>query len=280
MDVPNEIWIKIMNYLPTDEICHKFGLVSKQFHSFTSSVRHLHCKIVDLKISDTVLKIVKNSRTIIALNFDFVNDSYRDNTFANTFINQALHSCQKLKVLRIHAIYGRFEIKMEAIEILQKFGAQFEHLEFAHITMKPEVLIEVSKLKYLKSLGLRGVKTILPNGDILQTFHSDTLTDIVQNLIKSATQLEAIDFEFQSRSPELTKIYNRLIEAKKDILKKVGATNYSRHGSCPRSYRNQCNSFETINECKNIEELCGKLHPHEFQHIQSKLKKTFYGKIE
>ena len=276
VDVPNEIWTKIMNHLSTNEIFHNFGLVSKRFLGLTSGMKHFHSKIIDENMSDTILKIVKNSRAIIALSFDFVNDSYHENEFAETFINEALNSCQKLKVLRIE---GNLEIKIKVIEILQKFGAQFEHLEFENITLKTEVLIEVSKLKYLKSLGFRGVKTISPNGNIFRYIDSHTLTDVVQNLITFATQLEAIDFKFQSRSPELTKIYNRLIEAKKDILKKVGATNYSRHGSCPRSYRTQCNSFETINECKNLEELCGKLHPHEFQHIQSKLKKLFMVRL-
>ena len=278
LDVPNEIWTKIMNHLSTNEIFHNFGLVSKRFLGLTSGMKHFHSKIIDENMSDTILKIVKNSRAIIALSFDFVNDSYHENEFAETFINEALNSCQKLKVLRIE---GNLEIKIKVIEILQKFGAQFEHLEFENITLKTEVLIEVSKLKYLKSLGLRGVKIMLPNGDIFRYIRFDTLTDIVQNLITFATQLEAIDFKFSSCYSNITKLYNQLIYEKKDTLKKVGVTNTVRIRSlCKRTSGNECDdSLEAINLCKNLEELSGYLHPHECQNMQSKLKRLFTVKV-
>ena len=107
------------------------------------------------------------------------------------------------------------------------------------------------------------------------------MTDIVQNLITFATQLEAIDFKFSSCYSNITKLYNQLIYKKKDTLKKVGITNTVRIRSlCKRTSGNKCDdSLEAINLCKNLEELSGYLHPHEFQNIQSKLKRLFTVKV-
>ena len=54
LDVPNEIWTKIMNYLPTNNIFKNFGLVCKRFHGLTSGVKYLQCKITHLNMMHTV----------------------------------------------------------------------------------------------------------------------------------------------------------------------------------------------------------------------------------
>ena len=98
MDVPNELWTKVMNYLPTHEIFKNFRLVCKRFDSLTSGIKYLNGKITDAKMSDIVLKIVKNSRTIIALDFEIVKNWHK---FEKNFINEAINSCQRLKSLKI-----------------------------------------------------------------------------------------------------------------------------------------------------------------------------------
>ena len=279
VDVPNEIWTKIMNYLPTNSIFNNFGLVCKRFHGLTSGVKYYQCKITHLNMMHTVLKIVKNSKAIIKLDFEIVKNWYSesDNKFAETFINESLNLCQNLKSLRI---YGNFEIKMNMIEILQKFGPQFQHLAFENNGIVAQVLIELCKLKYLKSLAMN-VCPIIPNGPTYPAIYYNTLTQTVQNLITFATELESIDLKFENHcvlNPHITKIYNQLIYEKKDLLKKVGLTNTARIYTSCTNYSpsgSKCDSFESINECKNLEELSGYLHPHEFQNIQSKLKRLF-----
>ena len=277
MDVPNEIWTKIMNYLPTNCIFKNFGLVSKKFHSLTSGIKYLHCKLIYEHMSDTVLKIVKKSRGLIALSFEVVNSWYSHNEVGKNFLLEAINSCQSLKSLKVN---GDFEIKMNMIEILQKFGPQLQHLAFENnIRFTPGVLIELSKFRYLKSLGL-SVNPIIPPGPTYQANIHSTLNQTVQNLVTFATQLESIDLKFKSFIPSITNIYNQLIYEKRDTLKKVGLTNTVKKNSlCNIPFGDHCNSFETINECKNLEELSGYLHPHEFQNIQSKLKRLFTVKI-
>ena len=47
VELPNEIWTKIMNYLPTKDIFKNFGLVSKRFHGLIGGIKYLQAKIID-----------------------------------------------------------------------------------------------------------------------------------------------------------------------------------------------------------------------------------------
>ena len=164
---------------------------------------------------------------------------------------------------------------MDVIEILKQFGTQFEHLAFENLNTTQEVLVEIGKLKFLKSLSLKSlnVKNISQSDQ-----HSEMMVGIFQNLITYATQLESIDFEFDSYDPEVTKHYDQLIMEKKDILRKIGL-NWSTRVDCGREFGPQCVSYKTINLCTNLEELSGRLHLNEFQNIKTRLKRLSTGEI-
>ena len=277
MDVPNELWTKIMNYLPTNEIFKNFGLACKRFRGLTSGIIRLHAQIPDPNLSDIVLKIVKNSRAIIALDLEILyqnwNNYFQFETVSENLIKEAINSCQKLKSLRIS---GDYNLKRDLIEILKKFGPQFEHLKFESLGTTSEVFVEIGTLAFLKSLSLRSlnVRDIPANSQ-----QRKMMVEIVQNLIKNATQLESIDFEFGSDDPEITNLYNKLINEKKHTLRKIGLTKQSRrYSNCENvNSRSHCVSFGTINQCTNLEELSGILHIHEF--LDTKLKRLLTGKI-
>ena len=229
-------------------------------------------KIFDEKMSEIVLKIVKKSRGLVALDLD-ITDQDPQKQFSESFILGVLNSCQKLKSLRIS---GDCELKMDVIEILKQFGPNLEHLAFKNVRTTKEVFIEISKLNFLKSLSLRSL--YVPSlSDDQQVKH--VMTEVVQNL-QRATKLECIDFEFHSNDPEITDLYNQLINEKKDTLKKIGLTKDSRrYSTCKNLYGLHCDSFGTVNQCSNLEELSGRLHIHEFQNLKAKLKRLLTGRI-
>ena len=269
-ELPNEIWTKVMNYLPTNDIFKNFGLVCKRFHSLTSGVKHLSGKIFDEQMGEIVLKIMKHSRGLVALDLVIKDQKYQMK-FSETFIKGALNLCQKLKSLRIS---GDCELKMDVIEILKQFGPNLEHLAFKNVRTTEETFIEISKLNFLKSLSLRSLYVENLSGNDLQI-----MTEVVQNL-QLAPKLESIDFEFHSNDPEITNLYNQLINEKKDTLKKIGLIKASRQYSiCHNLHGLHCDSFATINQCSNLEELSGKLHIHEIQNLKAKLKKLLTGRI-
>ena len=277
MDIPNEIWTKIMNYLPSNSIFKNFRLVCKRFHGLTSGIKRLHAQIIDSNLSDVVLKIVKNSRAIIAIDLEILyqslNLSYHNIQIESEhFIIEAINSCQKLRSL---SIYSNCELKLDVIEILKSFGPQLEHLAFENLTTTCEVFVEIGKLKHLKSLSLRSLRvTNVP--EIVR----EMMVGFIQNLIIHSTQLESIDFEFGSNDPEVTNLYNKLINEKKDILRKIGLRNTSKRQSNIKLFRSHCAAFETISQCTNLEELSGNLHANEIQNMQSKLKRLLTVQIQ
>ena len=50
VELPNEIWIKIMNYLPTNDILNNFGHVCRRFQGLIGDIKYLQAKIIDLNM--------------------------------------------------------------------------------------------------------------------------------------------------------------------------------------------------------------------------------------
>ena len=81
MDLPNEIWMKILTYLPTSDILKKFNLTCKRFHSLAINP----CAIKSLKLnlwnaSDSsqyqeIVKVLKRSKTLNELIHSAINFS-------------------------------------------------------------------------------------------------------------------------------------------------------------------------------------------------------------
>ena len=71
-----------------------------------------------------------------------------------------------------------------------------------------------------------------------------------------------MNFEFLSANSKVYEVFNELIYEKRETLKKVRF-----NGFWP------CESYNNLNFCKNLQELSGNHHLHEFQHTPSKLKR-------
>ena len=264
VELPNEIWIKIMNYLPTNDILNSFGHVCRRFHGLIGDMKYLQAKIINLDMFDELIAVLEESKGIIAL--DLENVSKRIGNLKDDFINHIISLCGKLKSLRVS---GNCDVNMDTISILKQFGPQFEHLCLEGIVTNEEVLIEISKMKFLKSLSLVNLK--------IQPFYQSVITfKVFQNLSINAIQLESINVVFQFSDSKVYEAFNQLIYDKRETLKKVRFANSKRvdcYGYWP------CESYNNLNLCKNLQELSGS-HVHEFQHTQSKLKRLLMtGKI-
>ena len=244
--------------MPTKDIFKNFGLVSKRFHGLIGGIKHLQAKIIDLNMIYKFIEIVKEYNRIIEL--DLENISQSDGYLKAEIITNIITLCENLKSLRVS---GKCDINMDTISILNQKGPQFEHLQLKGIGAIPEVLIEISKLKFLKSLCLVDSK-------IQPFFRGEIMYQVFQNLSKNTNQLESIDFEFQTLESKINEVFNELIYEKRETLKKVRFAN-SERANCNGFW--PCESYNNLNLCKNLQELSGNHHLHEFQHTQSKLKR-------
>ena len=62
MDLPNEIWMKILTFLPTYDILKNFNLTCKHFHSLATNpcaIKSLQLKLKNAKDSSKYQEIVK-----------------------------------------------------------------------------------------------------------------------------------------------------------------------------------------------------------------------------
>ena len=65
VEMPNEIWTKIMNYLPTKEIFQNFGLVSKRFQSLLGGIKYLQVRNINtVDLCKKFIEIVRNRKSI------------------------------------------------------------------------------------------------------------------------------------------------------------------------------------------------------------------------
>ena len=96
LEIPNEIWTKIMNYLPTKEIFQNFGLVSKKFHSLIDGIQYFEVKNIDEKGKcDKIIEIVNNSKALIELNLDIFYGAPRTNSWKAKLYSKQL-TCARL----------------------------------------------------------------------------------------------------------------------------------------------------------------------------------------
>ena len=275
--IPNEIWTKIMNYLPTKEIFQNFGLVSKQFHGLIGGIKYLQVRNIDenTKLCKKILEVMNNCKSLVELDLDIPHTPYVVNKSKarkmSQFVYQAINICQRLKSLKISGICY---INRDFIGILKQFGNHFEHLAFEGIQTNPQVLIEISKLKSLKSLKLCNLNIYSNSFAVNEQISEFNILDpqVIEALRTSSNQFESIDFQYSSINPEVSKALNKFFSKKKDTLKKVGLRNSITpfcHGPDKK-----CETFVNINSCKNLQEFSGNLHFHDFQHTQ--LKKLKY----
>ena len=70
MDLPNEIWMKILDFLPTYDILKNFNLTCKHFHSLATNpcaIKSFHLKLKNAMESSQyqeIVKVLKRSKTL------------------------------------------------------------------------------------------------------------------------------------------------------------------------------------------------------------------------
>ena len=154
VDVPNEIWTKIMNYLPTKDIFNRFGLVNKRFQSLISGIKYLQVKNIygDKFNTDIVKEILKNSKALIGLEMDFlhVHTNYDNGKFRmtseNVKLNEEFIECHRLKTLKIE---GCCYMHLNSIRSLKQLENVLEQGMSQKIQTNPGVKVQFRTMKKL-----------------------------------------------------------------------------------------------------------------------------------
>ena len=148
-NLPDEIWIKILNFLSCKDIFVNLALVSKHFHNLTldsRAVRIIHLE--EIKTSEkyqNTMKVLKRSKNLYEV---YIKNSLE---YCNSFIIQAFKSSPNLKSLAISRQSDNwFKLSKNAIE---SFGNNLEVLNLEGVYIEDgQMMKTIFSQKNLKDL--------------------------------------------------------------------------------------------------------------------------------
>ena len=246
---PNEMWIKILTYLPTKNIFGGFAQVSKRFNYLTTSIKCLHWnfEIYLEKVKITLERSIYLTALIIENSMHHGTQTYS----INESIKYALLVCPRLKFIRVSR--SKDDNACSFSTEVKKYAKALEKIEFKNFQVDGKTLIEISKLETLKSVAISTKWAI--------TFKPK----FIKALAESKNQLEAIDFQLTTKEPsnknELRSNLNDLLKMKSQTITYLGLE--IREKSC----KNGCVPLKNLSLCKNLETYNGYLHSHDFVYI-------------
>ena len=227
--LPEEIWLKIMNYLKTQDLFQNFALLNKYFHGLSQdsrAVKSLLLKNINDKTKyQNAVKVIKRSKHMKNVHIQL--------SFAHwkQLMSYVLKSA-KLKSLIITKQYptgkGVNIRECDALK-LRNLGDQLEHLEFQQIYMTPKGISEMVKITTLKVLNIYNYVECFPKENIIALAknckHLETLF-LFNNFEKAfdGTFKEAFDTLFTERRNTLKKLTIIQIakSVEEDLFEKIG----------------------------------------------------------
>ena len=271
MDFPNEIWTKIIKYLPSKDVYGSVSLVNKRFQSLAlNSGVYRNIKLNSL-IGENELDILKSFTEPLKF---ICNSSY----FYPNF-EKAISVAQNLRFLQFYGspdddfdknVHDCFKKLVNAI-IQSK--SKLEHVDLInHFHVEPEILIQISQIKTLKSVQI-----------------SYGTPEILHAFAQSENQLEKIEFYETGDEPDCP-YYKRLgnEERKKlsnalnHFLKSESNTLKSLKGAMSDIFYESTVPLTNLKLCLNLEEFCGHLKPHNIEILTQipRLKKLKLGALQ
>ena len=148
MDLPSEIWMKILGFLPAQDILQNFNLTCKYFHSLAinpGAIKSLQLKLENIKDSTQyheIVKVLKRSKTLNKLVIDGCGRM-------NNILAHALKS-NHLKTLEVSS--SEATLSKKNLEYMK--NSNIEHLKLDKVTLNDEAMQLIGSLKTLKSVRI------------------------------------------------------------------------------------------------------------------------------
>ena len=256
--VPNELWMKIMNFLPTKDIFTSFALVNKHFHNLTmspSSIKYLQIKDIDNDFDfDKVIEVVNRS---IGLKELLILECPE---YWHRFVFRAMQASIQLNSLKISMnpkgiidLFGPLAYRLsfptydsqltcnpELMEMIVQ-SSKLTILELNGIILTSEAAIKVCQMRHLKSLRLSHQKSgiVTPN--------------LINELSQNCDKLEKIEIlSLQSQKycncDQFRKAIDNLFEKNQSTLKTIMFDVCSECDSLLRLSFNQSQVLQELNQ--------------------------------
>ena len=262
MDLPNEIWTKIIKFLPSKDVYGSLTLVSKRFQSLAIASGVLRIIDVSRLKRNKKVKILKHFTTPMKL---ILNGSISQNDLNVISMTKNLKS---LSIRNSHFetfdMYGydydsSKELEMTGFEAFKH--SNLEHLELQGYVVDPDVMIEITKIKTLKTFKISNAKNYVIDPKVVNAFaqNENQLENVEFDDVKNGDP--ALDYEVtlhEQQSNELNKALNNLLEKKSLTLKSLKRITWD--GICDSEI-----PLTNLKLCQNLQEFCGILQPHDIE---------------
>ena len=275
MDFPNEIWSKIIKYLPSDDVYQSLNLVSKRFQSLALDSGVL--RVINFqkrKIGDEKMNFLKTST--LPMKFIFGKLSLIQKPGEIT-----ISVTQNLKSLKFSSIYGgKHYLPNSSIDTIIQSNCKLQHLEIDAFYVPPSVMIKISRIQTLRTFRIFNKKTVVITPEVVNAFaeNANKLENVEFNNIKhnyNPYNPYGTLRDLKGESDELNIAVNDLLEKKSSTLRSLKYINCAQ-------FINESIPLTNLKLCQKLEEFCGRLRKYDIEMLSKlpRLKRLKLLKIE
>ena len=212
MDLPNEIWMKIMSFLSTCDILKNFNLTCKHFHSLAinpSAIKSLQLKLYDTEDTSQCHKIVKvlqRSKTLNKLIFEGQGE------VMNHILAHGLKS-NHLKTLQVKCDI-KAPLSKKNLEYIQ--NSNIKSLKFDEVILDNYAMQQIGAVKTLKSVNI----SMLGYSETYPPFIS--ISELIKTFTDSKIELEDLAIVACKDLFEIyPSVFEKFLEERGGTLKKL-----------------------------------------------------------
>ena len=300
IEIPNEIWLKIMNYLPTKDILGTFAILNKRSSEMTKDSRALKYLSIDNQLIHRFgkcMEVLKHSTGLVGL-------SIKDCDKWKEIVKKVLDSdMASLKSLEVSINSGYFcdsnycddyhgtQFPIEFIQSLNVSKIKLHTLKIKGFIIDSKVMIEISKMESLKNLSILDTKENVLYSKVIKAFAcNDNQLETIEIVDRKKNKYHNDDdddfddvhgfFTSENEDKKYRTALNKLFEKKKSVLKSIKMLNLG-DPTC-KLPKKPCVSLTNLRSCQNLEEFCGNLHSHDLKTLTDlpNLTKLKFNKLE
>ena len=230
IELPDEIWTKILSYVKSVDLFQNVSLVCKRFYNIhRDAVVYLEVKNTVLKKDfQKAIKVLKQCKSVKMFKIEWTERKHCSAksmmSYMNDIIKQVLVSSPNLKTLKVFLFNNKFG-KSSSLDTktISTFGNRLEYLEIDN-NNKKSFIANLQELKTLKVKGLNGSMDIISlskncpklesilfdfkgmwhyENEYLQNFNADAFD---KYFFKKAATLKEVSFEYASNDKLLRSI--------------------------------------------------------------------------
>ena len=206
IDLPNELWMKILSFLSTKDILKNFNLTCKHFHSLAinpCAIKSLHLKLENAKDSSQyqeIVKVLKRSKTLKKL---IITGHDR----MNQILAHVLKS-NHLKTLEISQLRLQ-KAPLSNVNLKYIKNSNIEALKLDYINLDSYAMQQIGAVKTLKSVR------------ILLCGYRKSISELIKTFIDAKIELEDLDIVAFGDLEIYPSVFSKFLNERAAKLKKL-----------------------------------------------------------